>query len=100
MTGQLGRSLPSQQKRSEGHMSTNVLEIALNSTAATGPSRVVIAGEPNSLSTDYHRFSPSHWRLLHLLMRRSEAFQTMLAAEGVLRRDWDHPEEDAAWDYL
>ena len=29
--------------------------------------------------------------------RHSEAFQTMLASEAVLRRDWDRPEEDAAW---
>ncbi len=27
----------------------------------------------------------------------SESFQTMLASEQVLRRDWDRPEEDAAW---
>ena len=27
----------------------------------------------------------------------SEARQTMLASEQVLRRDWDTPEEDAAW---
>jgi len=27
----------------------------------------------------------------------SEAFQTMLASELVLRRDWDRPEEDVAW---
>ncbi|MEJ5309007.1 MAG: DUF2281 domain-containing protein [Anaerolineae bacterium] len=27
----------------------------------------------------------------------SEAFQTMLASESVLRRDWDRPEEDEAW---
>jgi len=27
----------------------------------------------------------------------SEAFQTMLASEAVLRRDWDRPEEDEAW---
>jgi hypothetical protein len=27
----------------------------------------------------------------------SEAFQTMLASEAVLRRDWDRPEEDVAW---
>ncbi len=27
----------------------------------------------------------------------SEAFQTMLASEAVLRRDWDRPEEDKAW---
>ena len=27
----------------------------------------------------------------------SEAFQTMLASEAVLRREWDLPEEDEAW---
>lgn len=29
--------------------------------------------------------------------RFSEAFQTMLASESVLRRDWDRLEEDMAW---
>lgn len=27
----------------------------------------------------------------------SEAYETMLLAEPVLRRNWDSPEEDAAW---
>ena len=27
----------------------------------------------------------------------SGTYQTMLASESVLRRDWDQPEEDAAW---
>lgn len=26
-----------------------------------------------------------------------ETYQTMLASEDVLRRDWDTPEEDVAW---
>lgn len=30
----------------------------------------------------------------------SEAFQTMLASESVLCRDWDRPEEAAAWAHL
>ena len=30
----------------------------------------------------------------------SEALSTMLASEPVLRRDWDRPEEDAAWSDL
>lgn len=30
----------------------------------------------------------------------SSARQTMLASEVVLRRDWDTPEEDAAWAHL
>lgn len=30
----------------------------------------------------------------------SGARGTMLASEAVLRRDWDRPEEDAAWAHL
>ena len=30
-------------------------------------------------------------------VRQSEARQTMLASEAVLRREWETPEEDAAW---
>jgi hypothetical protein len=29
--------------------------------------------------------------------RRAEAMETMIASETVLKRDWDTPEEDAAW---
>lgn len=32
--------------------------------------------------------------------RYSGTYQTMLASESVLRRDWDLPEEDAAWAHL
>ncbi len=27
----------------------------------------------------------------------TEAYQTMLATEDILRKDWDDPEEDAIW---
>jgi hypothetical protein len=30
----------------------------------------------------------------------SDSFQTMLASEAVLRRDWERPEEEAAWAHL
>jgi hypothetical protein len=30
----------------------------------------------------------------------SEAFQTMIASEPVLRRDWEKPEEEKAWAHL
>jgi len=30
----------------------------------------------------------------------SEAWQTMLASEAVLRRDWERPEEERAWEDL
>ena len=37
-------------------------------------------------------------RSLRLRERSSpETYATMLASEQVLRRDWDSPEEDAAW---
>lgn len=29
--------------------------------------------------------------------KSSGAFQTMLASESVLRRDWERPEEEEAW---
>lgn len=32
-----------------------------------------------------------------LIKPSSEALQTMLASEPVLRRDWERPEEDLAW---
>ncbi|OIO91310.1 MAG: hypothetical protein AUK02_00045 [Anaerolineae bacterium CG2_30_58_95] len=31
------------------------------------------------------------------VMLYSEAYQTMLASESILRKEWDTPEEDAAW---
>ncbi len=31
------------------------------------------------------------------LHETSETYQTMLASEAVLRRDWERPEEDEAW---
>lgn len=34
------------------------------------------------------------------VLTESNAFQTMRASEAVLRRDWDTPEEDAAWAHL
>jgi len=39
-------------------------------------------------------------RRLKWLLRGSSALDTMLASEEVLRRDWDSPEEDAAWAHL
>ncbi|MCC7263434.1 MAG: hypothetical protein IT369_13035 [Candidatus Latescibacteria bacterium] len=35
-----------------------------------------------------------------LAMTTPDARETMLASEAVLRRDWDRPEEDAAWAHL
>lgn len=34
------------------------------------------------------------------VLKEQEVFQTMLASEAVLRREWDTPEEEAAWAHL
>jgi hypothetical protein len=34
------------------------------------------------------------------LLTESDAAQTMFASEAVLRRDWDTPDENAAWAHL
>jgi len=31
---------------------------------------------------------------------QSTSYQTMIASEEILRREWDTPEEDAAWAHL
>lgn len=50
---------------------------------------------PDQLDTVYDFVS-------FLAERRStpSSLDTMLASEAVLRRDWDRPEEDAAWSDL
>ncbi|GAK53729.1 hypothetical protein U14_05003 [Candidatus Moduliflexus flocculans] len=35
-----------------------------------------------------------------LMKPSSEAWQTMLASEAMLRHDWERPEEDLAWAHL
>ncbi|MEP7336200.1 MAG: DUF2281 domain-containing protein [Acidobacteriota bacterium] len=39
-------------------------------------------------------------RLSQRLEPGTESYQTMLASEVVLGREWDLPEEDAAWAHL
>jgi len=34
---------------------------------------------------------------LKQILERSESYQTMLASEAVLSKDWNRPEEDEAW---
>ncbi|MCI0691409.1 DUF2281 domain-containing protein [candidate division KSB1 bacterium] len=46
---------------------------------------------------DFVSFLTERERRGELIAPTSDAFQTMLASEAVLRRDWDRPEEDAAW---
>ena len=43
-------------------------------------------------------FDRQEWQAQH--EEESASLGTMLASESVLRRDWDHPEEDSAWSEL
>lgn len=54
---------------------------------------------PDKLVVAYDFISYLLERDLKQLMIKSssESYQTMLATEHVLRRDWDLPEEDEAW---
>lgn len=46
---------------------------------------------------DFASFLTARERRGELIVPTSDVFQTMLASEAVLRRDWDRPEEDTAW---
>ena len=50
-----------------------------------------IAKDPSTLASQADLKS----RLAKLL--QSEAYQTMLASQSTLRKEWDQPEEDEAW---
>ena len=54
---------------------------------------------PEKLAVVYDFVSYLSERELRLAFREkpSEAYQTMLASETLLQRDWDRPEEDEAW---
>ena len=54
---------------------------------------------PEKLAVVYDFVSYLSERELRLALkdRPSEAYQTTLASEQILNREWDTPEEDAAW---
>jgi hypothetical protein len=53
---------------------------------------------PDKLAVVYDFVAYLSERNLSLkLQETSEAYQTLLASEEVLQRDWDRPEEDEAW---
>ena len=57
---------------------------------------VVFVGNQNKI-IDWHQLLDSEtYSVRFPKARYSEAYQTMLASENVLRRDWEQPEEDAA----
>ena len=79
-------------------MLSNTLLVTLNNTSTDEEQQItVFAGNQNT------PFAWTElWDRITLSIRTSqagysEAYQTMLASEDVLRRDWEQPEEDAAW---
>lgn len=57
---------------------------------------VVVTGQSNFIYLDFSRLAPQNAKPQQENLF-SEAYQTMLASEAVLSRDWNSPEEDAAW---
>jgi hypothetical protein len=57
---------------------------------------------PEKLAVVYDFISYLIERDVDVLLAQAEpaARETALASEAVLRRDWDSPEEDAAWAHL
>jgi prevent-host-death family protein len=68
-------------------------------TATSGLTDVVITrhGKPVTAMIRYEDYAALQDELLRLRAQKLEVYQTMLASEQVLRREWDTPEEDEAW---
>jgi hypothetical protein len=66
-------------------------------SASTRQKTLVFVGNQNKTIDWHHLLGIATYSLRIPRTRYSEAYQTMLASERVLRRDWDLPEEDAAW---
>jgi prevent-host-death family protein len=65
----------------------------------SGESDVVITrhGKPVTAMIRYEDYVALQEVLVRLRARQRESFATMVASEAVLGREWDTPEEDAAW---
>jgi prevent-host-death family protein len=67
--------------------------------AISGLTDVVITrhGKPVTAMIRYEDYEALQAELIRLRQEKIEVYQTMLASEAVLRREWDTPEEDEAW---
>jgi prevent-host-death family protein len=81
-------TLTAREKRSE-----------LLDEAANGGADIVITrdGQPVAAMIRYKDYAALYDELLRLRQRKFEVYQTMLASEPVLRREWNSPDEDEAW---
>ena len=67
--------------------------------AHAGTTDIVITrhGKPITAMIRYEDYIALQNELQRHRLLHSEAYQTMLASEAVLRREWDTAEEDEAW---
>jgi len=88
--------MPSDTQILDRDSTSNIQNITLPDTWARENTTIFASGQSTaldlSLCWDFFSF-PVKIQQPHF----SEAYQTMLASEDVLRRDWDDPEEDALW---
>jgi hypothetical protein len=85
----------------------DTLTLTLNNTSArqqitvfdaSAREEVIIFGADEASSFSWLPLSPVAVSPLRASRAvHSEAYDTMLASEQVLRRDWEDPEEDAIW---
>jgi prevent-host-death family protein len=70
--------------------------------AAADQTDIIITryGKPMTAMIRYEDYVLLREELRKLRAEQSESYQPMLASENVLRREWETPEEDAAWAYL
>jgi prevent-host-death family protein len=68
-------------------------------SATSGLTDIVITrhGKPVTVMIRYKDYAALQDELIRLRTQKLEVYQAMLASEQVLRREWDTPEEDAAW---
>jgi prevent-host-death family protein len=68
-------------------------------TAMAGQADVIITryGKPVTAMIRYEDYVAVQEELVKLRTQQSEAYQTMLASESTLSREWDSPKEDEAW---
>lgn len=68
-------------------------------TTTAGQADVIITryGKPVTVMIRYEDYVAVQEELVKLRAQQSEAYQTMLASESMLSREWNSPEEDEAW---
>jgi hypothetical protein len=76
----------------------NANSLLLTPDTASATQRTTLFASNQNTPFDWEEF----WRATVTAVRvppgsYSEAYQMMLASEQVLRGDWEHPEEEAAW---